>query len=277
MKNKSILLSLLLLLQFVSSPAFSSSFDLINKTTVMPLGQIINLAGKNRFNSQRMGKAYILLASGHKTPAIEKELAISINLIEENLRLISDNAPSNKVKDDVKLVSNLWEIYKGIAMKSPSIEGVAQILAGNTQFLDACNQLVLSLVEYADTVKKVSTSYSNKEVAQCINLSGRFRMLSQRLSLYHIAYYEGHTPEIKSIISCISEINSNIGILLASSVNDTEVDENLSDLIMVWKEIREKEKELLAKNINSMDVNEWGSKMLAVAEKLTKAYDKLLY
>ncbi len=147
---------------------------------------IINIAGKQRMLSQKMSKEAFFIAHRHSNDF--RELNTAVNLFENSLKdLLYGNettgiyAPQNeKIKTKLEEVMGYWVPFRiHIEELKSDIEGVRpdmEVLAGRIE----------KLLYLSDSVvqRMVRANLSNVH----IDLSGRQRMLSQRMGLYVSRY-----------------------------------------------------------------------------------------
>jgi len=162
-----------------------------NKTTVSQTkqqsGVVINLAGKQRMLTQKMSKEALFVAKGIDTDANKANLTKTEELFDKTLKgLIAGdkdlNLPKTENKDIVaqlNKVTELWTSFKTsidkvIAGKSDkaTLEAIAK---ENLPLLKNMNKAVGM---YAEN----SGSKLDPEMAKTINLAGKQRMLTQKMT-----------------------------------------------------------------------------------------------
>ncbi len=263
----------------------SLSVTISAQTTTVALGTLINIAGKQRMLTQRMAKDFVFKAVGTMPEQAQKELNSSVVLFEEGLKLLQANAYNAEIKSKLDREDQLWKTYK-TSLSSGFSKGTATyILTQNTEILAACEDVVKEYVEYAKTrpSKGDDDGATGAAVAANTNTSGRIRMLSQRMSLYYVAYYNGMIDEMgyKILKAAADNIGSSFSAVLTSDANNQEVDDAISQAIIEWNVIKEKCTkdnciDFQAKTLDPSVMFEQSNKIVNRADKITQSYAKLL-
>lgn len=142
-------------------------------------GNVINLAGKQRMLTQKMSKEALLIAKGIDVDANKASLAKTVALFDKTLKgLISGDEslklPATTDKDilaQLKIVSDLWEPFK-VAIEKGDLEAI------NKQNIPLLKNMNKAVGMYA----KASGSKLDPKMATTINLAGKQRMLSQKMT-----------------------------------------------------------------------------------------------
>jgi nitrate/nitrite-specific signal transduction histidine kinase len=251
-------------------------------------GNAINIAGKQRFLSQRMGKAFVFKALNIQSDVASKELATSIIIFEENLKALKAFVPE---KSNAKILLSkeevLWDNYKKLLGTDPTKENAQNVFQFNNQILGATNDLVVELIRLAaaQPKKDEESGASFETIANNTNTAGRMRMLSQRLAFYYSAHYLGlNTPNndiVKQLQLIATGIQSGMSALMTSDVNSSEIDDAISNVIVDWRSIEERCTKdncitFDEKNIAPAELYVSTNKILAKMDKATSLYAKLL-
>ncbi len=230
---------ILLLFSGHSTFAQSSTYGKI------PYSKAVNISGKQRMLSQKMSKAYLLIAKGVKDPKIKKELNSSIFIFEKHLKILKENAPNSSIKLSARSVENLWDQFKIVLQTTPSKGNALEIVTLNTPLLKACHTLVVKIEKNSNYNNQFFRS-KNQDLVSIINTSGKQRMLSQRLCLYYTASYlfPSQKGKFKTILkSVFEEFTGVIDELLISGYNSSSIEEELGIIMYKWDKFQGKPKD----------------------------------
>ncbi len=142
-------------------------------------GTVINLAGKQRMLTQKMSKEALFIAKGIDVDANKASLTKTVALFDKTLTgLISGDEslglPATTNKDilaQLKVVTDLWVPFKSVIEKG-------DLAAINKQNIPLLKNMNKAVGMYA----KASGSSLDPEMAKTINLAGKQRMLTQKMT-----------------------------------------------------------------------------------------------
>ncbi|WP_378176408.1 type IV pili methyl-accepting chemotaxis transducer N-terminal domain-containing protein [Aquimarina sp. SS2-1] len=259
-----------LLIAFITLCPFTDMIGQSNSFGTITYAKAVNVSGKQRMLSQKMSKAYLLLAKGISDESIKKELNSSKFIFEKQLQILTQNASSASTKLSLKKVTKLWTDFKTVITSPPDIQNSLRIVKSNTDLLKACNEVVIS-IENSFNYNNQFFQNKNEELVNIINKSGKQRMLSQRLCLYYTAntMFKGDSEDYKKILTKVySEFDSAIGELLISSHNTTEIEEELGSVMSYWEKFQMNQRGLFDGDFSLQE-------MFTTTNQLTKSFNKI--
>jgi nitrate/nitrite-specific signal transduction histidine kinase len=137
----------------------------------------INKAGRQRMLSQRMAKAYFQIGQQIDVDRSKKVLDSSIAAFDRQLVELKNYAPTPEIKETYLKLEKSWLAYKDALIGvTPSPENGRKVLAISEEVLALAQQGTVQL-------EKKSGSVSG----HLVNISGRQRMLSQRMAKFYQA------------------------------------------------------------------------------------------
>jgi nitrate/nitrite-specific signal transduction histidine kinase len=235
---------------------------------ITTLSSAINKAGRQRMLTQRIVKAYCLAGMGVQASTHWKQRDAAIDLFETQLAELKAFAPTAEIADGLAQVEALWGPFKAIAAAPPTKDGADMLLAINDQVLAAAHQVVVLLAQHSGT-----------ETGHLVNISGRQRMLSQRLAKFYMARAWGiQRPEIQGEMrKAAKEFEAALlRELVPSPQNTPEIQDELAQAVKQWNLY----KRGLALEKDSGDyipviMAATSEKLLKIMNKITGMYEKL--
>jgi hypothetical protein len=164
-------------------------------TTVKEYATIINLSGRQRMLTQKMSKEMLLIAKGVEADHNRAELKKTAALFDTTLKgLVDGNAdmglPATKDASTLRImgkVQGLWMDYKAV------VDGV---VGGGAVPISKVADLNLPLLKTSNTAVRLYEKAAKKEVNMSagvvINLAGKQRMLTQKMSKEVLLVSLGH-------------------------------------------------------------------------------------
>jgi nitrate/nitrite-specific signal transduction histidine kinase len=260
------------------------SFGVLAQDGMSPAGAV-NASGKQRMLSQRMGKDFLCLHTGIQVEAAQKEMLSAQVIFDENLKALKQFAPNDAIRAKLSREEEVWKKYKDLLNQPPTDKNNAQnVLDMNTQMLMAAEDVVQEIVRYVSTLPDRSETITGAAVAKNTNISGRVRMLSQRLTMYYIAFMSNIGEPVSQLAvmkESAEKIQGILSSLVTSEINSSDIDDAISEVIIDWRQIEERctindcisfEK----KNVDPKSMFLITNRVVSKSDKVVGMYAKLL-
>jgi hypothetical protein len=144
---------------------------------VVDINDAINKAGRQRMLSQRLAKSYMALGQKVQPESAERVLAASMALFDRQLVELKSFAPSPGIRTTYTLLEAKWGEYKSALIGAvPSKQSADAVLMLSGEVLQLANRGTVEL-----------EAVSGKPSGKLVNISGRQRMLSQRMAAFYLS------------------------------------------------------------------------------------------
>jgi nitrate/nitrite-specific signal transduction histidine kinase len=144
---------------------------------ISDINAAINKAGRQRMLSQRMAKAYFQIGQKIDVERSHKVLDRSIAAFDRQLVELKNYAPTPEIKDTYVKLEQSWLAYKDVLIgTTPSPDNGRKVLAISEEVLALAQQGTVLLERKSGSV-----------AGRLVNVSGRQRMLSQRMAKFYQA------------------------------------------------------------------------------------------
>ncbi len=187
--------------------------------------QLINIAGMQRMLSQKIAKAYFFYAQGVRPEKTRKQLFSSIDLFNKNYFILRKKLKDKDIQDLLVFIEMSKDELSILAKAPFNEENGASMLDYSETLLEASN----------DIVKRIE-AFTNKKAAKIVNLSGRQRMLTQRIAKFYIAYQAGFKDinTINQLKKSITEFEKAHLVLTKYKKNTTKIRHLLNKVARLW-------------------------------------------
>ena len=182
------------------------------------MGDAINIAGRQRMLSQRITQSYILTGIQPEVGKHQQVFQRSMAEFERNLNQLSAFEPAAPVRSTLQLVRYEWNAFSKVARQPVSKATAAELFRLSNTLLPAAHTYVMRLQALA-----------NHSSAELVNVSGRQRMLSQRIAKNYVAQFWGVAGNegTKLLYEDLAEFEQMLTFLMESPLNTPEITRNL--------------------------------------------------
>lgn len=174
----------------------------------------VNIAGKQRMFTQRLLKNYSMIGMGNTFGNPKEDLGNTIAEFEDNMESLIAYAKNDATKKSVEKTKELWTPIKGVLSEAPAVEKVAKLQGDLDALLNAANEAT-----------QLFAKDSDKADGEIVNISGRQRMLSQRMAaLYMLKVWGVEDAEFtKKLDDAMNLFESSAKQLEASSLTTEQI------------------------------------------------------
>ncbi len=192
----------------------------------IPLAQAINKSGRQRMLAQRIVKAYLQVGQGIAPQVAQRQLGDAVLFFEAQLLELKKIAPDQRSRQAVAHLEHLWRPFKAVATGKVDRGGAERLLAMDDELVNAAHELTVEL-----------QSRSASASGRLVNISGRQRMLSQRLAKYYLLRAWGmDSPAIsREIGSARTEFDGALETLRSAPENTEEIRKELDGVALQWE------------------------------------------
>ncbi len=239
---------------------------LISNAETDPLSAAINKAGKQRMLSQRIAKSYFFLGENVRTDKAREQLKASVVMFKKHHEELKSEIEDKEIQQLFTFIDIALAEYSAIVSTPYNKSNGGNVLDLSETLLEVCHSVVVKL-EQASKLKK----------AKLVNISGRQRMLSQRIAKYYIAYQAGFRDQnsVSQLQKAVKDFETALKLLSSSSHNTTQITSSLRKVESLWKVVR---KFFLDQEKGGLPVTVFATtdSIMKEMNKITNMYEKVI-
>jgi nitrate/nitrite-specific signal transduction histidine kinase len=183
--------------------------------------EAVDIAGKQRMFTQRMLKDYAMIGMKNSFGNPDEDLKNIMVEFDEHLKALHDFTKNSDIKKSAKKVEELWLPIKKV-LESRPVKGEVSKLQENLE----------ELLSAANDTTALFAKETGKESGKIVDMSGRQRMLSQRMaSLYMLKVWGIDDDKFKDKMKNSMELfKSSLEELQKSEFNTDEITKLLGEV-----------------------------------------------
>ncbi|MCU7800260.1 MAG: type IV pili methyl-accepting chemotaxis transducer N-terminal domain-containing protein [gamma proteobacterium symbiont of Lucinoma myriamae] len=179
-KNEQFDFSKVILNQFILFVLLSLTLVIVPSTAFAEISEAklnhaIDRAGLQRMLTQRMLKSYCQLGQDQFYIKPDEKLKDALKRYEQGLSFLIGFESIDGVTVSLNKIITIWPKYKTLITDKATKANAPELVQLNEKLLSLSHQIVLAL-----------QAESGKELGKIVNISGRQRMLSQRIELFYL-------------------------------------------------------------------------------------------
>ncbi len=190
---------------------------------------MINTAGMQRMLSQRIAKDYLYLGAEIRMGKSQRQMKGSISLLLNNHQVLKKTVTDSQAQSGLRELDALMSAVKSLSETQYSIRNASQMLKLSDKILLASQAIV-------DRLESIAT----QKTSRLVDVSGRQRMLSQRISKLYIAYQSGFQDSgmVDEMLKAVNLYDTSAEELAASPSNNEKINRELNRVKNLWKTVR---------------------------------------
>jgi nucleoside-triphosphatase THEP1 len=202
---------------FIIFIVYSDSFAI----TIENEFHAVDVAGKQRMFTQRMLKDYSMMGMNNSFGNSSKDLKEIMSEFENHLESLYKYTKSKKIRKKIKKAKKVWIPIKKTLQTKPDKGHVAKLQESLDELLSLSNDIT-----------NLFAKETGKKSGEIVDMSGRQRMLSQRMaSLYMLKVWGVNDKEFKEKMnSAMTLFKNSLKTLQKSKLNTDEINKLLNEV-----------------------------------------------
>jgi hypothetical protein len=240
-------------------------------TPILHINDAINKSGRQRMLSQRLAKSYLQIGQSIDLTRSKKVFSASVTLFERQLAELENFAPTPENKATLVDLRKEWGTYKNVLVsRAPNRQDAKTIMGANEKVLALAHASTIQL-------EKISGSVT----ARLVNISGRQRMLSQRMAKFYQAINWGvvSSDALINLAKARDEFLLAMSELAASPKNTADIKVEITLAQQQWfffdQALKSSADSVEAKLRFATNVATTSERILETMDRITGMYEKL--
>ena len=235
---------------------------------VTNINDAINKAGSLRYTANRLAKVYFQIGMGIDVDRSKRILDSAIAMYDRRVVELKNYAPTPEIKETYLALEKTWSGYKDLLVGAkPNQEAGRRMIEVSEAVVAIANKATGQLAAHSGTTQ-----------GNLVNISGRQRMLSQRIAKYAQAMNWGVAPAgaQAEIDKSRTEFVQKLGELSAAQINTLQIKEELELGRQQWMFFDAALSGKGDKKANATNIATTSERILEVMDNVVGMYEKLL-
>lgn len=231
---------------------------------IVNLNDAINKAGRQRMLSQRLAKSYLQIGQSIDLERSRNVLDTSLALFDRQLVELKAFAPSPENKTTLGELEKVWLRYKEVLVgRAPNAKDAALVISTSDEVLTLAHTVTVQLEKASPTA-----------AGRLVNLSGRQRMLSQRMAKFYQAINWNISPaDAKGKLETArKEFVEALGVLSGVQNNTVQIKSELELARQQWIFF---ENALVTRNDSDAMKRQLATNVATTSERILETMDRI--